>query len=835
MPSDSDTTYEHLQATDTTDAGTAVRNLTQQRAEREARRRKNEHQVRVRQLVNEAKSAFARESEFTPSEVVTALHWHLRQHPRLGDLLSPANSVLDAETRRNVRRHMQLRDDGRAPANVRQEFVTLVELGKTLGYLSAITDPSGYAPVRMGPLNTNPGKEKTPDDMPVFGRRRIGHDSLLTLEDAAVTVSTKSCEHLAAYAKPRMGKDATIAGICGDLQEAADYKWVSLHDDGRMETPMIAIPCDETPVQNSLEAADKTPRAYPTTVYYPAMGDIPDYLPGNFEPFTIGIDDLTPDLLLRFAQIPESDSTLDEKLSQALEAAQMGRGSVSQLIEKLREFADTVETTIEISELKNDPDNPSETIQEGETVEFELPATQVLQQIATQIARLAGEGLLARPGADTNLDIRDILRDQDSVAVLCCNYLSNAQAGLKFTLMDIFARLIFNEKSGEGSSRLPRVAMEVREMKDVAPSKWGDVEHVEQIKPLRQTLFRLSTRGQSRGIMMLGSTQKVTDLYRSIRSNMGIEIVLQLSRSGLKVLDDSHQFTQREREQILGFSPGQGMLFNPESSGPTYPIYFSGARCGLGDKDREWLDRYGIAFGARLREHDRDDWQESGDEAYWINAITGEVNAVKDDGKPPVDERLKWYLLPADIEGLTPADLLVCPHAGIVDEAPTIPSGGDWETLADAGGSVAEIVRRAAMFQRRDYPVPSDLLPEKTPFANRHRTMTMRSAEDALEEAMEDRMNEVDVPEACRDWVEFRDSKVENMTQVLMAVAENEYSRISEIAEEAGIASGTVSGYFSDGGELGECIEDTPNGQPYLITPVGERALGVDWEFVLNG
>jgi hypothetical protein len=477
MSSNNRTDYEHLQASDRTDVDTAVKNLNRQRAEREAERRETEHQAKVRRLIKEGRAALAGESDFTPNQVNLALHWHLRQHPGFDKVVSPTNEYLDPDTRQAIERHIATRDDGEQPEMPDREFVTLVKVARELGYIAAISDPSRYAPVRMGPLNTAPGEDKDPDDMPVFGRRRIGHDSLLTLEEAAVTVSTKSCEHLAAYAKPRMGKDATIAGICGDLQEAAGYKWVSLHDDGRMETPMMAIPCDEPAVRNSLDDANKTPRAYPTTVYYPAMGDVPDYLPANFEPFTIGIDDLTPDLLLRFAQVADSDTTLDEKLSQALNETLNDQGSVAQLVENLHQFAEEVETTIEIRELRDDPENPGDTIEDGETVEFELPATKVLEDIATEISRLGGEGLLARPGADTNLDIREILRDQDSVAVLCCNYLADAHKGLKFTLMDIFARLIFEEKSGEGSSRIPRVAMEVREMKDIAPSKWSEVEH----------------------------------------------------------------------------------------------------------------------------------------------------------------------------------------------------------------------------------------------------------------------------------------------------------------------------------------------------------------------
>lgn len=402
-------------------------------------------------------------------------------------------------------------------------------------------------------------------------------------------------------------------------------------------------------------------------------------------------------------------------------------------------------------------------------------------------------------------------------------------------VVDSAARLIFEEKSGEGSSRIPRVAMEIREMKDVAPSKWSDVEHGEQIKPLRQTLFRLSTRGQSRGIMVLGSTQKVTDLYRSIRSNMGIEVVLQLSRSGLNVPDDSHQFTHRERSQILGFSLGQGMLFNPESSGPTYPIYFAGARCGLGDKDREWLDRYGIAFGARVREYERASWRETGDEQYWINAITGEVNDVDVAGAPPVDERLKWYLLPQDVEAVTPGDMLACPHAPLVEEAPSVPRGEKWHEMAKGGEQVGEVVRRAAMLRRREYPVSSDLLPRETPFSDRERHMEMQSASTSEETALEARFEAAEVPAAVRSWSGAKPEKVERMLDVLRAIRDNEYTSQHSLAETCGVSDGSISNYLTNKRACAQCIEDPGRYEPYQLSTVGKRVLDIDWSYVLYG
>jgi len=66
--------------------------------------------------------------------------------------------------------------------------------------------------------------------------------------------------------------------------------------------------------------------------------------------------------------------------------------------------------------------------------------------------------------------------------------------------------------------------------------------------------------------MMMGSTQKMNDIYKPIRTNMPIKILLQLGEEEIKTLDKSYGFSHAQEDQLKKFSPGQGMLIKTAKS-----------------------------------------------------------------------------------------------------------------------------------------------------------------------------------------------------------------------------------------------------------------------------
>jgi len=94
---------------------------------------------------------------------------------------------------------------------------------------------------------------------------------------------------------------------------------------------------------------------------------------------------------------------------------------------------------------------------------------------------------------ETNLDIDAEFRAQDRVAVLNCNFLADRNDALKFSILNLWLRLIFRKR--DENPRLPRALLEIRELKDIAPSVIGNTQYKEEVKALQSTIYDIATRG----------------------------------------------------------------------------------------------------------------------------------------------------------------------------------------------------------------------------------------------------------------------------------------------------------------------------------------------------
>ncbi|MFD1572210.1 hypothetical protein [Halorubrum laminariae] len=172
--------------------------------------------------------------------------------------------------------------------------------------------------------------------------------------------------------------------------------------------------------------------------------------------------------------------------------------------------------------------------------------------------------LIAGPDAETNLDIGEVFRDQERVAVLNCNFLKPRNEALKYLVLNLWLRLIFRKR--DKNSRLPRAPLEIRELKDIAPSVIGNAKYKTEVKALQTTIYEIATRGGSRRMMMIGSTQKLNDVYKPVRTNMPIKILLQLGEDEIMTLDRPCNFSPRQKGQLASFRVGWGMLINDGKS-----------------------------------------------------------------------------------------------------------------------------------------------------------------------------------------------------------------------------------------------------------------------------
>jgi len=787
-----ESTLRAIQPSDTTDTGTAVRNIISKRIREEAWRQRREASADIRKLMRSAEAAFAGESDHTPHEILDPLQQYLENDPKLHDVLDPTYEALDDKYKMLFRRLSRCRQRWREGDDIQlpllQEYETYVRVAIAIGAVHAGSDKTRYAPVYLPKLTVRGARSPVGGDPTPVGRVRIGADSTVELGDRETTIPHLDCEHVMVIANPREGKDALISRIAGNLKDEHGYKWVALHDDGRNETPMIATPNDEEAIIESLESFGQTPKGYQTEVFVPAVGLL-DELPRNHVLFTVGVDSLTPEIITQLSGVTPEGQTL-ERIKYAVEECS---GSVDRLVRLLEKYAEETSAEVTVTELRDADEMESEEVS-STTRSYDLGEDQILKDCAQSLMLLASEGLLRDAGTETNLDMTEVLENQDAVAVLNCNFLPDGDEHLKYLLENVWLRLINEER--DRNPWLPRVAIEIREIKELAPSTLTRSKYTNIVKSLRQTLFHLSSQGGSRRIMLLGSTQYLRDVYLPVRGNMPIKILLKMGEEKISVLESAgFDFTPSARDQLKSFDTGWGMIMMPD--GKTYPVNWAGPRCALGLGDLEWLDRYGLAMGFRVQ-HDSmsaEDWQHD-DGTYFDR--NGQCRAA-----PP--DRQEWYLLEEDVNAI----------------------GAD----GDADGLEEEAVLDAAR-ERQEWPVPQDLRPKPVDVTTEQRELNLLSTAEKEEKEENSVYEKFEITGALRDWTRRQEGTVERFLDILEAVEVIEASTYADIADACSVPQGSIKAYSNDESQLANCIEKKDGA--YQLKPLGKKSLRISWGAVFE-
>lgn len=801
----------NLQPEDRTDTRSIARDKLESRIKHRTRKESREVEAYVRKLHREVENAIAgtEDTDRHPEALLEELHlylWHDPGWPNVTHTDGPPSPATAYQFNQIHDRFMQ-------GADISPDlwYEVLADVAKGLGYYHSLEDLTRYEPVRFSKIDPAPGKASTSGEVTPIGRIRIGADEPIGPGDRSPIIEHKSCEHILSVALPRQGKDSTNVSLCANLKEDHNYKWISLWDDGRDETNMIGIPNDEEPIRENLDDMGQEPKGFDTRVYVPAMSGLPSELPGNFEPFTIGVGDLTGKLILQLGGFGADRNTIN-RVEQALKDATNAKGDeVAVLVDRLEKYAEQVEATVTIRRLVDDDmgdEDVGEDAELGEDehgateIRYEMDADDVLHECAQTVLHLAAEGLLANSDADTNLDMAEMVRRNDRVATLNCNYLEDRNEPLKYVITNLWLRLLLRVRDEDKS--LPRVALEVRELKQIAPSTMKIVDYSDEVRPLRQTLYEIATQGGSRRILMVGSTQKLNDVAKPVRSNMPYKIFLKLDNGLIRTMDDEMQFPYELKEQLKGFNQGQGALKADENF--FWPIWWRGAPCGLGDGDVPFERRYGQAYGYRVRAYDRDRWRPQEEALEWWADSDGEVH--EPDDPPEIDE---WFLLSTDFPG--------CVGRESID---------------------GETVKRFAE-RRQEYAVPNDLTFQRTSVAYESREMRLEDIERAKERQMAELFSggqtattdggeELRLPAALRPWLNCSKQVLEKLTRCLVEIDGRTITSQSELSDYTGIPEGTISVYLSDAERLEACYQRTDSG--YELTQIGETALEVDWSEV---
>lgn len=716
-------------------------------------------------------------------DILREIHHVLRLSPKIEEVMSPATDSAVTPRSASLFRRLCDRYDADQPvtADKTAELQVYVEAAESLGWLHSITDMTRYAPIRLETLDVAGSKSRVTESSPL-GRLRIAHDDPSSLEKRSVEIPHEDCEHILMIANPRKGKDSLACRIAGNLKDEHGYKWFSLFDDGRNETPMISIPNTEDAIQESLENVGENPKGYKSHVWVP-NSNLPDRLPQNHQPFSIGVDSLTPGIIASLSGV-SPESSVERRIKQALDDAMAHGGDVDILIDRLEELAGDTAAVVEVTERVDDGGS-----EETSARSYEMGEASVLEDCAESLMLLASEGLLVDAGDPLALDMPEILGDQDHVAILNCNFLADGDEHLKFLLVNLWMQLIFRARDTHPD--LPRAVLELREIKNLAPSKLGDTKYRQVVQSLRQTIYRIASQGGSRRVMMVGSTQKLNDVYKAVRGNFPLKIVLQIGEEKINTLRSAgFQFDNREKDQLKGFRVGWGMLISHD--GKHYPIQWSGARCGLGLGDQHWLTRYADAAGARIHSPG-----ESFDADTWID-MDGGVHHTDTDGAPDTHQ---WYLTPEDITG----DI-------------------DGEPILD------DAVIQKSLATRQDTPAPpQDLRPTDVSSGEIDREMTMMASDRAEQAIQSESSDSPDLVGVLAEWAEYEQDKFNRMMRTLETVERHELGSYDDIAQRSGVKRDTLSKYIRKQSELGSAVEKHDG--VYRITETGYDALhSVDWD-----
>lgn len=755
-----DEQFEAIQPNPDENTTEIVRNSIASQLEERERERARNREAYVRSRLKEVEKALT-ESPYASDEPVNVI---LQEIYAILDAEAIAESLVKSDVDREVlvrwRWVRRYREQDETPPNPRKEFETYVHAAEALGVQSSYHDQTRYAPVRMDTLDV-PGSSSLvrEDERTPIGRLRLPKDSTRALKNAAIDINHDDAEHILVIGNPRQGKDSTIASIAGNLKDEHGYKWISVFDDGRNETPMVGLPNEQAVIEEALEKFDQVPKGYETTVFVPDTASLPGELPGNFEPFTIGVDSLSADMIEQLSGVTINSQSTERRIKQALEETRSVNGGVDVLIDRLQEYARETTATVTVSTFEGDEDEEST---------YYMGEDEILEEVAESLTLIAAEGLIRGPKAETNLDMTEVIEANESVAVLDTNFVDDS---IGFLLTNLWLELVW--KARDQNPSFPRVALEIREIKNLAPSKVSDAKYSRIIKSLKQTLFKISSQGGSRRIMMIASTQRLKDLYKSVRANMPLKILLQIDEEKIRSLEAAgYSFRPETKHSLREMPTGWGMFISP-ATGKEWPINWRPARCALGVGDLNWRDRYGRAAGFRV-------YRGSSAPDTWINP---EGDRIRDEN-PSLGG---WYLTPEDVK---------------------------------EHGSV-----EAALEARQDDRLNSTLRPVEIETESTDRQMRLESVEEKTEVKRERIRKEL--PPVLEEWVDRDEEMVDRMVSILETINQEDVGKKSELAKLVGAGERTI---YRDLNErnLGVGIEKADDGI-YVLNEVGERVLEQNW------
>lgn len=210
-------THDDIQARDTTDTRTAVRNTLRQQVQRRRYEESLDIEATVRTLIKRAELAISgttEEVQRPPEEILEELHLYLWLDPNSQQVFAPDHPP-DARTVYQWQEMHQRFEQGFYIDPVAWLEV-LADIAKAMEFATAYSDLSQYAPVELEHLDKRGARLSVDaEDVTPVGRLRLPKDTRIPPEEREPVIPHTACDHVLTVAIPRSGKDSTGARICG--------------------------------------------------------------------------------------------------------------------------------------------------------------------------------------------------------------------------------------------------------------------------------------------------------------------------------------------------------------------------------------------------------------------------------------------------------------------------------------------------------------------------------------------------------------------------------------------------------------------------------------------
>lgn len=343
-----------------------------------------------------------------------------------------------------------------------------------------------------------------------------------------ITSTKKATGHSLAVGNPGYGKTTCDRKEVELRRDQQKHKILCVYDAGRMDMALFMFPSNAPFWKKPKYDKGKIigPKAYKTELLYPNTKHVPDKLPKNGKLFTIPVKDLN-----------------EEDIS-----ALTGSSSFESIKDILNSMENDLKDYTTPTDYLNTLSNKLKKSQDQDGIKVSHYGAKSMKGKVFQ--PLINEGILSSSNASTALDLREILKDKETITTLVLRHCPQKLWGF---LVNYFMNHSYKILSGsEGNERLKQnTTIVLNEIQDLMEQ---ESDMGESVLAISRSLSKIFRQSRSANLFILGDTQlpqKLPDVKDIIKR-------MYIFNSGFSVINSSCE--------TMGLTRSTGMLGTDEMS-----------------------------------------------------------------------------------------------------------------------------------------------------------------------------------------------------------------------------------------------------------------------------